>query len=133
MPFYGAGRAGHCSAGFFFDPGVLSRPLFRREAKCCGQFADHVPPRLRPLDGHNRVKRTVVQRFDTLGGEESFLKGLLVKGFRDSFFFLFLLFFFFFRKETRGERDDRKVPIYFRKKENFRKVFFLRIGRIYLR
>lgn len=75
------------------------------------------------------MKRTVVQRFDTLGGEESFLKGLLVKGFRDSFFFLFLLFFFFFRKETRGERDDRKVPIYFRKKENFgkiRKVIYLR-------
>lgn len=48
------------------------------------------------------MKRTVVQRFDTLGGEESFLKGWLVKGFLDSFSFFFFRFLLFFseRRET---------------------------------
>lgn len=54
------------------------------------------------------MKRTVVQRFDTLGGEESFLKGWLVKGFLDSFSFFFPPFSsLFFRKE----RDDQKVRV----------------------
>lgn len=42
-----------------------------------------------------------MQRFDTLGGEESFLKGWLVKGFLDSFsFFSRFLLFFSERRET---------------------------------
>lgn len=53
------------------------------------------------------MKRTVVQRFDTLGGEESFLKGWLVKGFLDSFSFFFPFSSLFFRKE----RDDQKVRV----------------------
>lgn len=54
------------------------------------------------------MKRTVVQRFDTLGGEESFLKGWLVKGFLDSFSFFFSVFFSFFQK---GERRSKSACI----------------------
>lgn len=67
------------------------------------------------------MKRTVVQRFDTLGGEESFLKGWLVKGFLDSFsfFFRFLLFF-------SERRETIKKCVYSmharRGKENFGKI-----------
>lgn len=58
------------------------------------------------------MKRTVVQRFDTLGGEESFLKGLLVKVVSRFFFFFFYCFFSFFRKETRGERETIEKCLY---------------------
>lgn len=54
-----------------------------------------------------------MQRFDTLGGEESFLKGLLVKVVSRFFFFFFYCFFSFSeRRREERERDDRKVRGY---------------------
>lgn len=52
-----------------------------------------------------------MQRFDTLGGEESFLKGLLVKVV-SRFFFFFFYCFFSFSERRREERETIEKCLY---------------------